>query len=35
MTLRLRRSAFMAEYFNNQEGEELELNTLLGGIENK
>ena len=35
MTLRLRRSAFMAEYFNNQEEEELELNILLGGIENK
>ncbi len=32
MTLRLRRSAFMAEYFNNQEGEELELNKLLSSI---
>ena len=32
MTLRLRRSAFMAEYFNSQKGEEAELITLLGGI---
>jgi magnesium chelatase subunit I len=32
MSLRLRRSAFMAEYFSNQEGEELEVNKLLGGI---
>jgi magnesium chelatase subunit I len=29
MTLRLRRSTFMTEYFSNQEGEEAELNTLL------
>jgi magnesium chelatase subunit I len=35
MTLRLRRSAFMAEYFNDQEGEELELNMLLGAIGRK
>jgi magnesium chelatase subunit I len=35
MTLRLRRSAFMAEYFNNQEGEEVELTTLLDNIGNR
>jgi len=29
MALRLRRSAFMTEYINNQQGEEEELNTLL------
>jgi magnesium chelatase subunit I len=34
MTLRLRRSAFMAEYFNNQQGEEVELTTLLEKIKN-
>jgi Mg-chelatase subunit ChlI len=32
MTLRLRRSAFMAEYFSGQEGEEMELTTLLSSI---
>lgn len=32
MTLRLRRSAFMSEYFKNQKGEEVEMNALLGKI---
>jgi magnesium chelatase subunit I len=32
MALRLRRSAFMAEYFNSQEGEEEEMGRLLEGL---
>ncbi len=32
MALRLRRSAFMAEYFNSQEGEEDEIYTLLDSL---
>jgi magnesium chelatase subunit I len=32
MTLRLRRSRFMAEYFRSQEGEEDELDTLIKGL---
>ncbi len=32
MTLRLRRSVFMTDYFNNQEGEEMEMTRLLGEI---
>ncbi len=35
MALRLRRSAFMAEYFNSQAGEEEELSTLLERIGNR
>jgi Mg-chelatase subunit ChlI len=35
MTLRLRRSQFMAEYFSSQEGEEVEMNTLLGRLKRK
>jgi magnesium chelatase subunit I len=32
MTLRLRRSLFMAEYFSSQEGEEVEMNSLLNSL---
>jgi len=32
MTLRLRRSAFMADYFSSQGGEENEMNTLLNSL---
>ena len=32
MTLRLRRSQFMAEFFSSQEGEEDELNSLLKNL---
>lgn len=32
MTLRLRRSSFMAEYFRSQEGEEGEMNSLLNSL---
>jgi len=32
MTLRLRRSQFMAEFFSSQEGEEIELNTMLKSL---
>jgi magnesium chelatase subunit I len=35
MALRLRRSQFMAEYFSNQEGEEEEMEKLLGTLEKK
>jgi magnesium chelatase subunit I len=35
MTLRLRRSTFMAEYFNSQEDEEEEMNTLLKSMNGK
>ncbi len=35
MTLRLRRSQFMAEYFSSQEGEEVEMNTLLDRLKRK
>jgi magnesium chelatase subunit I len=35
MALRMRRSAFMAEYFSNQEGEEDEMNVLLKSLERK
>jgi magnesium chelatase subunit I len=35
MTLRLRRSAFISEYFNSQEEEEVEMNALLGKIGKK
>jgi len=35
MTLRLRRSKFMAEYFSSQEGEEVEMNTLLDRLKRK
>ncbi|HSM72115.1 MAG TPA: ATP-binding protein [Anaerolineales bacterium] len=35
MTLRLRRSSYMNEYFKGQQGEEKELNTLLNGFEKK
>jgi magnesium chelatase subunit I len=35
MTLRMRRSTFMEEFFSNQEKEEKELNTLLHGLQNK
>ena len=32
MALRLRRSAFMTEYFNQQQGEEDEMKSLLGTL---
>jgi magnesium chelatase subunit I len=32
MTLRLRRSLFMADYFKSQEGEEVEMNSLLNSL---
>jgi magnesium chelatase subunit I len=35
MSLRLRRSPFMTEYINNQQGEEEELNTLLDALDSK
>jgi magnesium chelatase subunit I len=35
MALRLRRSQFMAEYFNNQAGEEEELHGLLDGLKTR
>jgi magnesium chelatase subunit I len=35
MTLRLRRSSYMNEYFKGQQGEEKELNTLLNGFGKK
>jgi len=35
MTLRLRRSAYMNEYFKDRQGEEKEMNTLLDGFGNK
>ena len=35
MALRLRRSQFIAEYFNNQAGEEEEMQGLLDGLEKK
>ena len=35
MTLRLRRSTYMDEYFKGQQGEEKEMNTLLNGIGKK
>jgi magnesium chelatase subunit I len=34
MTLRLRRSPFMVDYFNRQKGEEDEMNTLLQNVKN-
>jgi magnesium chelatase subunit I len=35
MTLRLRRSTYMNEYFKDQQGEEKEMNALLGGFGKK
>jgi magnesium chelatase subunit I len=35
MTLRLRRSTYINEYFKDQQAEEKEMNTLLGGFEKK
>jgi magnesium chelatase subunit I len=35
MTLRLRRSSYMNEYFKGQQGEEKEMQTLLGGFGQK
>jgi len=35
MALRLRRSPFMTEYIQNQQGEEEELDTLLSALEKK